>query len=273
MRALLLVLVAAFLVQSVSAQGSLRAGRVGSAPVIDGRLNEDIWKSADTASGFRQIEPNEGAPATEPTELRVLYDNANLYVGVRLYDREPDKIVHRLSRRDDDADADRFTFYVDSLNDHLSGAHFEVSAAGVQRDAIISNDTGQDSSWDAVWESAVSIDGEGWTIEMRIPLSQLRFLASDHQTWGFNAERFIYRKSERDWFELVPKKESGLASRMAHLTDIDGIQPHRTLEVVPYSVGRSEFIKPPRAGNPFNDGSRLFAATGFDTKYALRSNV
>src|SRR5437667_668205 len=196
MRALLLVLVAAFLVQSVSAQGSLRAGRVGSTPVIDGRLNEDIWKSADTASGFRQIEPNEGAAATEPTELRVLYDNANLYVGARLYDSEPGKIVARLSRRDDGADGDKFTFYVDALHDHLTGALFEVSAAGVQRDAIISNDTGEDGSWDAVWESAVTIDPEGWTVEMRIPLSQLRFLKSDHQTWGFNAARFIYRNSE-----------------------------------------------------------------------------
>jgi hypothetical protein len=272
-RALFVLLVTAFLGQNASAQPSLRAQRVQTPPAIDGRLDDAVWNTADTARGFRQIEPDEGAPATEPTELRVLYDNANLYVGVRLYDREPGKIVNRLSRRDDDADADRFTFYVDSLNDHLSGAHFEVSAAGVQRDAIISNDTGQDSSWDAVWESAVSIDGEGWTIEMRIPLSQLRYYASDRQTWGFNAERVIYRKSERDWFELVPKKENGLASRMAHLTDIDGVQPRKTLEIVPYSVGRSEFIMPALAGNPFNDGSRAFGSAGFDLKYALRSSV
>src|SRR5713101_5316771 len=104
---------------------------------------------------------------------------------------------------------------------------------------------------------------------MRIPLSQLRFLKSDHQTWGFNAERTIYRKSETDWLELVPKKESGLASRMATLSGIDGIAPRRTLEIVPYTVARSEFIKPPVAGNPFNDGSRQFGATGFDLKYAL----
>src|SRR5206468_12398797 len=138
MRALLLVLVAAFLVQSVSAQGSLRAGRVGSAPVIDGRLNEDIWKSADTASGFRQIEPNEGAAATEPTELRVLYDNANLYVGPRLYDSEPGKFVARLSGRDEGAEGDKFTFYVDAPNVHPTAARLEVSAAGGQRDAILS---------------------------------------------------------------------------------------------------------------------------------------
>ena len=105
-RALFVPLVTAFLVQNVAAQSSLRAQRVQTPPAIDGRLDDAVWNAADTARGFRQIEPNEGAPETEPTELRVLYDNANLYVGVRLYDREPGKIVNRLSRRDDDADAD-----------------------------------------------------------------------------------------------------------------------------------------------------------------------
>src|SRR5439155_4819925 len=136
-----------------------------------------------------------------------------------------------------------------------------VSAAGSQRDSIISNDTNTDSSWDGVWEAAVSIDDEGWSAELRIPLSQLRFLKSDHQTWGFNVERFIYRKNEKDWFELVPKKENGLASRMANLIDIDGIEPHRALEIVPYTVFRSEFVKPPLPGDPFNDGSRQSGAT------------
>ena len=252
---------------------SLRARRALAPLLIDGRLDEPSWQSADAAGDFRQYEPAEGEPATERTEVRVLYDNASLYVGVRLYDSEPAGIVARMSRRDEQPDADRFTFHVDALHDRLTGASFEVSAAGAQRDAIISNDTGSDSSWDAVWEVAVSIDQEGWIAELRIPLSQLRFLKSERQTWGFNVERFIYRKNERVWLELVPKAESGLASRMATLTDIDGIEPRRALEVTPYTVLRSEFIDPPVSGNPFNDGSRYFAATGVDLKYALRSNV
>ncbi len=272
-RALPLALAAVFVATNASAQGSLRAHRADTPPSIDGRLDEPIWTSAEFAGNFRQFEPNEGEPATERTEVRVLYDNTALYLGVRLYDSDPGKIVKRLSRRDDDPDADRFTFYVDSLHDHLSGAAFEISAAGAQRDSIISNDTNRDSSWDAVWDAVVSIDSQGWTIEARIPLSQLRFLKSDHQTWGFNAERFIYRKSERDMFELVPKSENGLASRMAELTGIDSLAPHRSLEIVPYTAGRGEFVKPPVAGNPFNDGSRYFGATGFDVKYALRPSV
>jgi len=246
---------------------------VDTPPSIDGRLDETSWRTASIAGNFRQIDPNEGQSATERTEVRVLYDNSALYVGVRLFDREPARIVTRLSRRDEDPDADRFTFYVDALHDRVTGAAFEVSAAGAQRDAIISNDTNRDSSWDGVWEAAVTIDDEGWNAELRIPLSQLRFLKSEHQTWGFNVERVIYRKNEVDWFEMVPKKENGLASRMADLTDIDGVEPRRALEIMPYAVFRSEFIQPPAGGNPFNDGSRFFGATGFDIKYALRSNV
>jgi len=273
MHVLPLILAATFLVQNAAKPPSLAAHRVDMAPVIDGRLDEAVWRSADFAGNFKQFEPDEGADASERTEVRILYDNTALYVGVRLYDDEPGKIVTRLSRRDEDPDADRFTFYVDALHDHVTGAAFEISAAGVQRDLIISNDTNRDSTWDAVWDAAVSIDDEGWTIEMRIPLSQLRFLRSDHQTWGFNAERFIYRKNERDWFELVPKKENGLASRMANLTGIDGISPRRTLEFMPYTSFRNELIHPPVSGSPFNDGSRYFGATGFDMKYALRPNV
>jgi hypothetical protein len=267
------LILAAFLAQNPAPSAELRAHHAETPPVLDGRLDDPVWTAADVGGGFRQIEPNEGAPATERTEIRVLYDNNSLYVGVRLYDSEPNKIVKRLSRRDDDPDADKFTFYVDALHDRITGAAFEVSAAGSQRDAIISNDTNRDGSWDAVWDAVVSIDNEGWSAELRIPLSQLRFLKSDHQTWGFNVERFIYRKSERDWFEMVPKNESGLASRMANLTDINNIEPRRTFEIVPYTVGRSESIKPPVPGNPFNDGSRLFGAAGFDLKYALKPNV
>jgi hypothetical protein len=273
MHALPLILAAAFLVQTPTAPAALRARRTDIPPTMDGRLDEAAWKTAPFAGNFRQVEPIEGAPATERTEVRVLYDNVSLYVGVKLYDSEPDKIVRRLSRRDDDPDADKFTFYVDALHDRLTGAAFEVSAAGAQRDAIISNDTNRDGSWDAVWDAAVSSDNEGWSAELRIPLSQLRFLKSDQQTWGFNVERFIYRKREVDWYAPVPKEENGLASRMADLTDIDGVEPRRDLEVIPYFVTRSERIRPTAPGNPFNDGSRYFGATGFDLKYALRSNI
>ena len=269
-----LILAGALLAQkSPVSTPSLRAHQTETAPAIDGRLEDAVWEAAEVAGNFKQVEPVEGMPATERTEVRVLYDNTSLYVGVRLFDSEPSKIVKRLSRRDDDPDADKFTFYVDALHDHVTGAAFEVSAAGAQRDAIISNDTNRDGSWDAVWDAAVSIDSEGWSAELRIPLSQIRFLNSEHQTWGFNVERFIYRKSERDWLLMVPKTENGLASRMADLTDVDGVEPRHAFEIVPYTVTRTQRIRPSIAGDPFNDGSRYFGSAGFDLKYALRPNV
>ncbi|MCA1650444.1 MAG: DUF5916 domain-containing protein, partial [Acidobacteria bacterium] len=127
-------------------------------------------------------------------------------------------------------------------------------------------------SWDAVWEAAVTIDAEGWSAEMRIPFSQLRFPSSERDAWGVNAERYIQRRTEAAWLQLVPKKENGLASHMGHLTGIRGIDAPRQFEVMPYTVGRAEYIAPDAAGNPFNDGSRAFAGTGIDLKYGLTSN-
>jgi hypothetical protein len=196
-----------------------------------------------------------------------------LYVAARLFDADARSVVRRLSNRDADADADLLSIYVDPLHDHLTGAVFRVSAANVQQDAVLYNDTWTDDSWDAVWESQVSLDDGGWNVEMRIPLSQLRFLAAERHTWGLNVERYIQRKNEKDWLVMVPKDETGLASRMAHLTGLDGIRPTRMLELLPYTAGRVEFIQPARGGNPFNDGSRVFGSAGLDMKVGLTSNL
>ena len=123
-----------------------------------------------------------------------------------------------------------------------------------------------------MWEAAVSADEQGWTAEMRIPFSQLRFPSSERDAWGINAVRFIQRRNESAWLELVPKKESGNASRMAHLVGVTGLSPPRQLELLPYTMSRAEFIEPGDAGNPFNDGSRTFGSLGVDLKYGLTSN-
>jgi hypothetical protein len=251
---------------------TVSAVRVAEAPRVDGRLDDAAWRDAEPATDFRQRDPDEGKPATERSELRIVYDASAVYVGMRLFDREPDRIVRRLSRRDDSPDADRITIYFDPHHDHLTGAMFSVSAAGSLSDAVIYNDTWTDGSWDAVWDAAVSIDAEGWTAEMRIPFSQLRFPASERDAWGINASRFIQRRNETAWLELVPKKESGLASRMAHLTGMNGIAAPRQFEVLPYTVARAEFVEPESAGDPFNDGSRTFGGAGLDVKYGLTSN-
>lgn len=251
----------------------VHAVRVARPPSIDGHLTDEVWAQAEPITAFTQQDPDEGLPATERTEVRVVYDDEAIYVAARLFDAQASLISQRLSNRDSDADADRVNIYLDPMHDHKTGVQFRVSASNVQKDTVIYNDSWDDQTWDAVWQSATSVDDNGWSAEVRIPLSQLRFPASDLQTWGINVARFIRRKNETSWLELTPKTESGLASRMAHLDGLNGIHPRRHLELLPYTAARSELIAPATAGNPFNDGSRMFAATGLDAKYGLTSNL
>jgi len=259
--------------QSQASVREFRATRTTRPPTIDGQLDEEVWSQAQVMSDFTQIDPVEGQPATERTEVRVLYDDHALYVGMRLFDHDTVHLGRRLSTRDGDADADRVTLYLDTMHDHLTGVMFRVSASNVQTDAVLFNDTWDDWSWNAVWESNVSIDEDGWSVEMRIPLSQLRFTSDDKQTWGINVERYIRRRNEGSWLEMVPKKETGRASRMVHLTGLDGLKPSRRLELLPYTAGRAEYVAPASTVNPFNDGSRVFASAGLDMKYGLTSNL
>jgi hypothetical protein len=251
----------------------LKAVRAATPPVIDGRLDDAVWAAAVPVGGFLQRDPDEGKPATEETRIRIAYDDHALYVAAEMLDRDPSRIVRQLSRRDVQVDADALVVYLDPHNDHLTGAQFGVSAAGVQRDALIYNDNFLDSTWDAVWESAVEIGPGGWTVEMRIPLAQLRFPKADRYTWGINVQRVIQRRNEADWLQLVPKNQSGLASRMAHLEGIAGINPPTTLEFRPYVTAREEFIAPAPPGSPFNDGSRFFGGAGLDMKYGLSNSL
>ena len=199
---------------SAKSARTITAVRVSEKVILDGVLNDRVWETALPATEFTQRDPDEGKPATERTELRVAYDDFNIYFGVRLFDTEPQKIVRQLSRRDNYADADTFTIQISPYHDRLTGAVFEVSAAGVQRDAIVSNDVFTDYSWEGVWESSVQVDELGWFLEVRVPFSQLRFPRAEHQVCGINAARFIHRKNESVWLQLVPKTENGLASRM-----------------------------------------------------------
>src|SRR5690554_485323 len=146
------VWVLAFAGGAEAQQGSetrVQAGRLAVPIVVDGRLDDEGWRGIPPVSGFVQRQPDEGRPATEPTELRVAYDDDTLYVAARLHDREPAAIVRRLSRRDLEVEADLFTLALDPQHDRLTGVLFTVSAAGVQQDAIIYNDTFLDPTWDA----------------------------------------------------------------------------------------------------------------------------
>jgi hypothetical protein len=254
---------------AAAAPTSVRAVRLTGEIELDGRLDEAAWAQAPAAGGFLQRDPDQGQPASQATELRLAFDDHALYVGARLLDREPGRIGRQLSRRDALPEGDSFTLYLDPHRDRRTGVVLQVSAAGVQRDAAIYDDNFEDDTWDGVWESAVGVDADGWSVEMRIPFSQLRFSREPGRAWGVNARRVLYRRSEADWLVLVPKNENGLASRMGPLEGIEGIRPGTHLELLPYVSGRAEYVAPAAEGDPWNDGSRAFGGAGLDFRYGL----
>jgi hypothetical protein len=238
---------------------------------VDGRLTEGVWRTPGS-DAFLQTDPEDGAPASEPTTVWVAFDRDNLYVAARLRDAHPDGIIRLLGRRDDEVDSDWFFFGIDPYLDRRSGYFFAVNPAGSMEDGILYNDEQTDTTWDGIWESAARIDAEGWTVEIRIPFDQLRFKRQDAYTWGVNFRRDIKRKNETDYFSWKPKEESGLVSRFADLVGIRDIDPGRRLEAYPYLSGKAA-TSPEVAGDPFRTGHEFGGNAGFDFKSGLRSNL
>ena len=209
----------------VGPRPSVTAARTTEKIAVDGRLSEADWSRALPAKEFLQRDPDEGKPATEATEVRFLYDDKAIYVGARMFDSEPSKIMKRLTRRDGDADgmADYILVGFDALHDHLTGSIFGVTAAGSVLDGVMFNDSSDDDTWNGVWESAVSIDEKGWIAEMRIPFSQLRFTPSQRHVWGLHIVRSIQRKNEESWWALVRKDDNGVISLAGELSGLDAL--------------------------------------------------
>jgi len=238
---------------------------------IDGLLEENCWQNRGY-SDFTQRDPKDGEPPTEKTTFWVAFDDEAIYVAARMFDSEPDKIISRLSRRDDSVDSDWFLFSVDPYYDRRSGYQFAVSPAGSIIDWTIYNDEFRDTTWDGVWESAAQIDDQGWTVEIRIPYNQLRFKKKDSYTWGVNFRRVIQRKNEEMVFSWAPKEESGFASHFAKLVGIRDINPGRLIELLPFTANKAAF-SPEEEGNPFETGKSFAANGGLDMKVGLKSNL
>lgn len=270
----LLVLGAAVLSPPDTTQNRLTvtAVRLQEPVTVDGRLEESAWQGTPAITEFTQSSPDEGQPATERGTVHFAFDDHSIYVAARLHDRAPDSVMALLSRRDRDTQSDFFVLYLDPYRDGRTGYEFFVSAAGVQSDGTLHNDDWDDFSWDGVWESAVQRDGQGWTVEMRIPLSQLRMHDRPDQVWGVNVGRGIGRRNEVSY--LVPRlrQGSGFVSRFATLDGLDGIRPRRRMELIPYVTGKAEF-ESAAPGNPFRDGSRMSPAVGGDFRLGLGGSL
>ena len=253
---------------------AMRVDRSSGPIRLDGRLDERIWSIAPPATQFYQTAPHEGEPATERTEVRVAYDEDAVYVGARLLDSDPHGVRGQLARRDAPTEADLFEVAIDSYHDHNTSFVFSINPSGVKTDRVVGQDGfSSDVSWDPVWAAAVQTDAGGWTVEMRIPLSQLRFSPATSQTWGINFFRRIHRKAEQVVYAYSKPSDRGYASYFAHLLGIQNLPRSRRLEVAPYATTRQERIDPRVRNNPFNDGSRQIAGAGLDAKYGVTSGL
>ncbi|MCH8208669.1 MAG: proline--tRNA ligase, partial [Nitrospinae bacterium] len=180
------------------------------------------------------VECSELEPASEDTDVWVAYDDEALYILARLWDSQPDSIVARMGRQDADFNSDLFQVVIDAYHDKRSGYFFNINPAGAIQDGTFFNDGWDDDSWDGVWEGRTSIDEDGWTAELRIPYSQLRFNREDEYTWGILLGRVIQRKNEQDMFTYIERGSSGLVSHAATLRGIRNIQPPVRREITPY---------------------------------------
>lgn len=251
-----------------SMEAAQRTGHIA----IDGRLDEAAWLAAVPATRFVQREPLEGNEPGEATEVRVLYDADAIYIGARMFDEHPEHIGRQLVRRDERGAFDLFSVSFDPNNDRLTGYQFRVSAAGVQRDAYLYDDVRQDDAWDAVWESAVTIDELGWVAEMRIPLSQIRYETTDSaQSWGVNFMRRCLASNEVIDFALQSRLRYGRVSVLGRLNGLVLPSEARRLDVRPYFLGGARTAKAEQ-GNPFFDGSDFNARAGFGARYGIGSS-
>ncbi len=255
---------------SLSVVPPIQAQRLNQPVNVDGVLDEAVWQGGTPVTQFTQRDPREGVPPTQRTEVRVAYDDDALYIGARMFDTHPDSIQAWLVRRDNSVQADRFMVYLDPFHDRRSGFYFGVNAAGVLYDGTLFNDSWDDNSWDGVWEGRARTDKDGWTAEMRIPYSQLRFQRGEHTVWGINFRRNITRGNETDWLVYIPRGGSGFVSRFPDLVGLEGVRAGRSFELLPYVTGKAEYLEH-NSDDPFNDGSRYRPSGGGDLRTSVGS--
>ena len=249
------------------------AVRVDHAPKLDGTLSDPLWESAKPVTEFHQREPNEGDPATERTEVRILYTRHAVYFGIYCYDSKPSQIVATELRRDVSQNLDdHFEILIDSSHDRRGGYVFQINPLGTQIDGLIVEEQGNNSGsdfdpgWDGVWISEARITSHGWTATVEIPFTTLNFTKSMNVVWGVNFKRFIRRKNEEDLWTAY-RRTFGIAkvSRAGELTGITDIGAGRLFIVKPY--GLIQYDK--KSG----ENAKFPLTAGVDVKYGLRSNL
>lgn len=244
----------------------VRAVSVDQVPIIDGVLDDQAWLNALPATDFIQNRPTPGVPAASRTEVRILYDDIGIYVGAKMYDDDPASIQKELSERDDLANTDWFGIILDAYRDGINGFGFIVSARNVQFDTKYST-FGEDSGWDAVWQSKTNLNSEGWVVEMMIPYSALRFPETEEQTWHVNFVRSIALTGERAYWSEVDPQVDGFLNQAGYLAGLKNIKSPVRLQATPFVAVYGQQYHDVNAEN-VNTFSHSFSG-GMDVKWGL----
>lgn len=249
------------------------ASRISEEIKLDGVLDEPIWQTVEPICQLYQIQPDQGEPAPQPSEVRILYDHKKLYFGFIFFDSEMDKLVANDMRRDSPGlrSNDYGFLLLDTYNDLRNAVFFRFTPVGGMEDTAVSNSGGNlNQNWDIVWECRCRINEDNWTVEIAIPFNQLRFERSDVMNWGLNFGREISRNQEIAAWNETPKTYGGLAKyRTAYfgtLEGLEGISPSRHLELLPYLLPGASY------GSSTEETEGVFEG-GLDFKYGVTSNL
>lgn len=242
------------------------------APEMDGFINDKIWNKVPWGSNFIEFSPDENTPPTEQTKFKILYDQKYLHIALLALDASPQQITKRLSRRDG-FEGDRINVLIDSYHDLRTAFLFTVTAAGVRGDEIITNNGDDiDDSWNPIWNAKAQIIFEGWSAEMKIPLSQLRFGNAREQVWGLNVVRNLFRENELSAWDRIPVGSAGWVSEAGQLRGLKNIKPQKQIEVQPFLVVQKETYEA-EIGNPYRDGRDSKINAGLDAKIGITNDL
>ncbi len=238
--------------------------RAVKTPKIDGVLDDETWQGVTAVSDFKQNFPILGAECTQKTEVKIVYDNTAIYIAAMLYDNHPDSIAKQLGNRDDGLNADQFRLVFDTYNTEQDAFDFNVTASGVQSDSRFS-----DYLYNAVWESAVKMNDKGWSVEMKIPFSALRFPNTDVQVWGLQITRRITRNGEFDQWGLLPRGVPNPFKYWGYLKGMENIKQPIRLSLTPYITASVSHYP---ANIPGESNYAKNITGGLDLKYGLNES-
>ena len=242
---------------------------------VDGRLDEEAWAEVTPIKDFVQKEPNEGEQPAENMEVRFVYNSGSFYVGARMYKEPGSAIQAQMERRDRGEQSEHVLVALDTFLDRRTAYVFGVTASGVRLDRFHPQDDEAtfDEGFDPVWQARTQVDEQGWTAELWIPFSQLRFNPGAEQVWGLNVRRFTPTLNEEDYWAPVPRTVTAWASRFGKLEGLEGLTSNRRVEVVPYVAAFSTLTGNSDPLNPFDRGGNLRSQVGADLKIGVGSNL